>query len=280
MNIFVSVKILKSIFGFYIESSIHVATAICALAGVTFLNYNLEWDLNFFIFLFSASIIAYNFAKYAVSTKGIKKPVQTPTPFIWILTFAGFIGLIFTIFNQSRKFLEISILLGILTLFYVLPLLPHHKSLRALKSLKIFIISLAWVGATLWLPLANEETLFSIEVLWKSLAYFFFVTALMLPFEIRDLQFDAIELQTLPQRYGINHTKTFGYVLLSGFLMLQLFFIPHTTLEFIISAFIALLTGICILFSSKNQPNYYASFWVESIPILWFILLYASKIYF
>src|SRR5699024_6907987 len=100
--------------------------------------------------------------------------------------------------------------------------------------------------------------------------------ALILPFEIRDLKYDSSSLGTFPQRFGIGKTRFFGYLLLAAFVISN-FFIPSvSTRQFIISVFIALVALIMIRFSNTSNSNYYASFWVESMPIIWFALLWLS----
>ena len=97
---------------------------------------------------------------------------------------------------------------------------------------------------------------------------FLILVSLLIPFEILDSKTDAKSLQTLPQQFGINNTKLFGILLV----------IPFITLEFIKtnSSFLVLPIGIMtvlfIHFSSVERNKYYTSFWVESVPILWFLL--------
>jgi hypothetical protein len=35
---------------------------------------------------------------------------------------------------------------------------------------------------------------------------------------------------------------------------------------------VAIISSILISFSSKDQSNYYSSFWMEGIPIIWFLI--------
>jgi hypothetical protein len=59
----------------------------------------------------------------------------------------------------------------------------------------------------------------------------------------------------------------------------MLLVIPFMILEYIksnssiISVFIGLITVVLIHFSSIHRNKYYTSFWVESVPIFWLILL-------
>lgn len=267
-------EFLKRIFRFYIESSIHVSLAICCLAGVSLLLYEIPFDIKRFLFLFTASVTGYNFAKYAGAAGFHHKSLTRQLKSIQVFSLFCFVTLIVLTFMQSANFIIITAVLGVFTFFYTLPFDNKGKGLRSLKGLKIFVIAVVWAGATLWLPLTDYIELWTFEIGLRSLSYFALVLALILPFEIRDLQFDQPELGTFPQRFGVKNTKRIGYVFLLIFVGLT-FMIYAGQAAFTINIFIAVLVGFLIWKSKINQSRYYASFWVESIPILWFLLLLA-----
>jgi len=269
-------RLWKSIFNFYIQSSIHVALAICALTAITVLSYDLPWDFWRFVFIFSASITGYNFAKFAGKAGLYHRSLAWNLKEIQVFSFFCFLLLIFAAFKQSFLFLMINSVLALLTVFYSIPFFKKPHGLRQLSGLKIFIIAAVWSGATLWLPLANNKQLLSWDVLDRTLSYFVFVLALILPFEIRDLKYDNSNLGTFPQRFGIANTRVFGYLLLMIFVVLNYFLPSVNSHQFIISVVIALLTMVLIRFANTSNVNYYASFWVESVPIIWFALLWLT----
>jgi 4-hydroxybenzoate polyprenyltransferase len=128
------------------------------------------------------------------------------------------------------------------------------------------------MGITVFLPLEYHNIRFSERVLFQSLEIFLFVIALTLPFEIRDLKYDELELKTIPQKLGVRNTKWFGTVLLmiSGFLAIQQNYIDD--LQLYCSLLVYLITLAFLWFSKVEQGRYYASFWVEGIPVLWLLL--------
>lgn len=265
-------QLLRTLFRFYIQSSIHVALAICAMAGVTIITNDLSWDWPVFGFIFSASITGYNFVKYAGHAKLHHRSLTNQLKSIQLFSLLCFLLLTYTLFLQTFQFIVVTTGLGIFTMLYAVPFAPHKKNLRRFRSLKIFVISLVWVGATLWLPLIDHRPLLTLDVALHSLSYFVIVIALTLPFEIRDIPFDDAELGTFPQRIGIASTQKTGYGLLLFFIILTIV-IPSSSLsDIIINSQIAIVLGVSIKLSDRHQSHYYASFWVESIPILWFIL--------
>lgn len=265
----------RNLFRFYISGSLHVALAICAMGGLTFLTANLAWDGWFFLFLFSASVTGYNFVKYAGYAKFHHRSLTRQLRSIQVFSFLCFILLLVSLLKQSQLFLLYAGALGLFTLLYAVPFLPNHKNLRHIKVLKIIIIAAVWALATAGLPLIDAPDVDPLFLL-RIVNYFIFVLALIIPFEIRDLKFDAPNLGTLPQLIGVTKTKKVGYLLLALYLLLS-FQLPLEAFALTINFIMALLAGVAIKYASKNQHFYYAAFWVESLPIVWFILYFIGQ---
>ena len=106
---------------------------------------------------------------------------------------------------------------------------------------------------------------------------FVFVIAYTIPFEIRDLKYDSLNLKTMPQVFGIKKTKKIALFLLSLFTLINLWLSPIILNYLISDLLIALIAGYLIWISRKNQTKYFASFWVESIPLIWLIIILLLK---
>ena len=139
-------------------------------------------------------------------------------------------------------------------------------------SLKIFIIAAVWAGVSVYLPVIYKNNVWSIDASLLTAQQFMLVLALIIPFEIRDLRYDSTNLGTLPQVIGIKKTKQFGLLMVLGCVFLEFFKetenLPGSLLHF----FILVITAVAVLKATTNQHRYYASFFVEGIPILWFLL--------
>ena len=59
------VKKIYSIFDFYIKSSLHLSFCVLCLMAVSCLRLNVEFNFLIFFFVFNATVIVYNFIKYA-----------------------------------------------------------------------------------------------------------------------------------------------------------------------------------------------------------------------
>lgn len=162
---------------------------------------------------------------------------------------------------------------GFLTLLYAVPFLSgFQKNLRSIGYLKIIIVALVWTGTTVVLPIYDTDLGFSYNVVLISIQRFLLVVTLILPFDIRDVKYDAISLQTIPKKIGVQNTKKLGYVLLTMCLVLEFFI--SSSIEFKISFLVIYSLLLILLFkSSENQSKYYSSFIVEAIPIFWFLFL-------
>jgi hypothetical protein len=107
------------------------------------------------------------------------------------------------------------------------------------------------------------------------------VMVFTLPFEIRDLPYDPPHLKTLPQEVGVKKTVGIGIGMLTIVLLMDGFknsmqFLSQQMMPchvFVSLFLICVTTAILLVRSQKNQSRYFASFLVESIPIVW-VLLY------
>jgi len=274
---FCNVKIFKYIFNFYIDSSIHVAIAVCGFVGVSVLEFDISISKELLGFLFFGTITGYNFVKYAEVAKLKHRSLNLTLRKIQIFSFFSFLALAYCLFQLPFKTLVITGGFAALTFFYAIPFLSYKK-LRTLVGMKIIIVALVWAGVTIIIPLVNEDVILTNSIWISFFQRMLFVLALTLPFEIRDLKYDELALGTLPQRLGVKSTKTIGVILLLVISLLE-FLKPDFNWNYTIS--FLLICGVMAMFliiSEKDQTKYFASFWVESIPIVWFVVLLLLEI--
>ena len=272
-------KIVKQLLDFYINSSIHVALAVYALSWITLLVFNLPYDENILYFNFYATITGYNFVKYFGIAKWHHRSLAKWLKVIQVFSFFSFLLMLFYAFRLEPKVIFVLIGLGLITFLYAIPCWPkqmyldEHQNLRQISGLKVYIIAAVWAFTTVVLPILNNNQELETKVWITVLQNLVFVLALMIPFEIRDLKYDSIKLATIPQQIGIKKTKILGVLLLFFFLGLNVFkeeILIHFLYKEVIVAFVLMLFT---LFSTKNRNKYYASFWVEALPILWLLLM-------
>lgn len=267
--------IVKKILDFYINSSLHVALSAFALVSMTQYFFDVKDDFSVAFFTFFGTVVGYNFVKYDAITRlnrsQIKKELKT-------IVFLSFISLLacFYFFTQLSWMSKISAFAFFgLTLLYTLPFFPNKQNARNWKGVKIYIVGITWVGVTVILPLVEAEIQFSTDVLLMAVQRFLLIFSMVLVFDIVDVKQDDIHLQTVPQKIGVELTKKLGYVLLFLLLILEFFYTNnHHFLPFFFKLLVCGTIAIFLFFANENRSRYYyASFWLESVPILWWLVL-------
>lgn len=272
-------KLLSSVFSFYINASIHVALAVMALVGISIFEYDLHIPMALWVFIFFGTITGYNFVKYARIAGLGHRELTNSLRSIQVFSFFSFgIGAYFA-FQLSFDTLLVIGGFALLTFFYAVPLLKQ-KSLRNLNSLKIFVVALVWAGVTVIVPILSTDIDLNTDSWLTFVQRFFIVVALTIPFDIRDLQYDVASLKTLPQQFGIIRVKVFGLFLLLMCLFIEGFKDEFSARYFLSLLIICLLIGTVLFGSGRKQLKYFASFWVEGIPIVWLGILLLLSILF
>ncbi|GAA4316868.1 hypothetical protein GCM10023115_42030 [Pontixanthobacter gangjinensis] len=262
-------RFLEKAFELYINSSIHVSLAVVAFTMITFFEHDLLIDTDLLAFVFFASVTGYNFVKYAGIAKLHHLSLATNLRLIQLFSLLCFIALIYYSFQLKFEVLVAAGIMGLLTMFYAIPIFGGEKNLRSLPGLKIFIIAVVWAGSSVILPLINAGKLLGIDLLVDFLQRLMLVVVLTLPFEIRDLNFDNERLGTIPQRLGVNLTKVFGLVLLFLIFASDLVQNNFDSTEFLSCLVILVASAFLLWNSSREQNKYYASFWVEAVPVMY-----------
>ncbi|MCW5516753.1 hypothetical protein [Muriicola sp. Z0-33] len=262
-------KLFKKIFDFYLDASIHVALAVFCLIQITVVFLNISPDNHLSYYVFFGTIACYNFIKYGVEAE---KYILVANRYHKNIQFFSFLCLGIAIYHAYFLNLQSWIAIGILLMLtglYALPILPMGIKLRSHGLLKIALVGLIWAGTTVVLPnLAVNQPLswdFGVETVQR----FILVIVLLLPFEIRDLAYDNPDLNTLPQRIGVANTRIFGAFATVIFFSLTYLKDDISTHEVVSSGVLFLVLGWVIYITKRNQSKYFASFWVEAIPIFW-----------
>ncbi len=267
-------NLLKQCFGFYVFANIHVALASYCLIRITFLEFDFEnQSLAFFVFF--ATILSYNMIRL-VQLDRINSMMA-----IWIrahkkslvlLNIMALFGLVYFAFDLNLSGFIALLPFVIATLFYVLPIKNKSSGLRQIPGFKLFLIAISWAGITLYFPI--QEADFAVSNQWLFFVQrFLFLLAITIPFDIRDSQFDLRDLATLPQVLGVNKAKIVAIMAILAFLGVDLFLLDISASIFKVHLLVALISMVLIGFSSPIRNRFYTTFWVEAIPIVWYILL-------
>lgn len=272
-------RLLKNVFDFYLNSSIHVALSVYALTWITLMEYQIDYDESILYFNFFATITGYNFVKFFGLAKFHHRSLANWLKVIQVFSLICFLALCYYVFQLQIKTLLWIGAFGLVTFLYAIPFLPKHiimdkqQNLRSISGLKIYVIALVWSGVTVFLPLLNNDFDIDANVVVTAVQRGLLVIVLMLPFEIRDMKYDSLKLATIPQQIGIKKTKVIGVMLLMVFFFLEYFKDEIKSYDLLALLIITAITLLFVVFSRESQGKYYSAFWVEGIPIVWLILL-------
>ncbi|WP_111709472.1 UbiA prenyltransferase family protein [Lutibacter citreus] len=268
---------LKRIIDFYIISNIHVAVAGFCISKITLLKYGIHNNLVPFFVGFSI-ILSYNFIRfYEIKTNRMKWYrvwLNQNKKLLITLQVFSICSIVFILFFRTFDLKSIATLFpfGLMTFFYVVPVFKLNNkefSFRYFPGLKTYSIAIAWAGVSVLFPLSESNVIIDFNVVLEFIQRFLFVLVITIPFDIRDMDSDAISLKTIPQVFGVSNTKKLGLVLLVIFVLISLYVNKYL----IIDVLIATISGLFLWFSTSDRSRYYTGFWVESVPIIWLFLL-------
>lgn len=260
-------------FNFYLDASFHVALAAFSFIQITAILLHIPYNRHLNLTLFFGTLACYNFIKYGVEAEKYLLVSGSYQKWIQAVSILS-LGLALYHFYFLPRTVWIGFgLLSLLTAFYTLPVLPQSKNLRSLGGFKIFIVAGAWAIATVVIPiLVVNRSIFWDETI-ELTQRFILVVVLMLPFEIRDLKYDPPALRTLPQVIGIKRTKLVG-VLGAFFFLFLTFLKDHPSNAEITSKGIIFMLLLALLWGTKReQHSYFASLWVDAVPLVWWFCL-------
>ncbi|TGD57204.1 hypothetical protein E4635_12720 [Flavobacterium humi] len=266
-------QLLKKTLDIYINGSIHVALAVYALVRMTFYFFHISYDAPMACFAFFGTIVGYNFVKYDALARAKKLRMSSQLKVIVALSVVSFLaaGYSFFLLETATKGVAIGFLA--LTMLYTLPFFPKIGNARNWAGVKIYIVAFCWAGITLFLPVINAGLPLSGDVWLKFCQRFLLVIILILIFEIIDLKNDDLSLQTVPQRLGVQKTKMLNLLLLLPFYGLEFFKSDFQVHQLWINLILISVLALFTLFSNPKRSDYYTSFWVESVPVFWWLLV-------
>ena len=235
--------------------------------------FNISLDQSIANFVFFGTIVGYNFVKYDALARAKKLLMRTELKIIALFSFFALILVGFYFFQLQRITQIVAVAFLSITLLYTLPFFPNRRNARNWAGVKIYIVALCWVGVTLALPVLNAAISITSDFYLKCIQRFILIFVLVLIFEIIDLANDDPHLKTVPQQIGVKCTKILGILLLIPFYFLEFLKSNFDEKQLIVNLILVALISLFLLFANEKRSKYYTSFWVESVPIIWWLLL-------
>jgi len=263
---------LRLIIRFLINSNIWVA--FCALA-LTLSSEILLQTSNFSVsqFVFFSTLFIYNFQRIVRVYKGFnharKDWLNNSRTAVCFLMFFSFTISAYHFFNFKLNTQIIVLLTAALSFLY-----PF--GLRNIPFAKIFIISFAWANASMLFLVIENDIIISQNIILHLASRFLFVFAITIPFDVRDLEYDAGKIKTIPLFFGEKKSKCLAVfvilicVIIAAFQQIQNNITVSNLLALIVLYF---LTLVMVIKSDKKNNEMYFSFWVESLSVFSYLFL-------
>lgn len=171
--------------------------------------------------------------------------------------------------------------LGVLSLAYSLPY--RNKYLHRLKEvglLKIFLITLVWSVATVWVPLLQAGVpVLTWDVTALLLQRALFIFAICLPFDIRDLQPDELQrVETIPGRLGARPALYITYSVLAAFTLWVMLDFHRDFMEKGLPLLLSALYLLAVVLSWRpSRDEYFYSVSLDGGVVVWPVLLWTAQ---
>lgn len=287
-------KTLNKALDFLLFSNIFIALCAVAQAQVTYHLLGVECDKHVLGILFFSTLALYNFSTFMSKPAEPKKSpfrrvrwVHANYRLIITLTLIAVVSLLVIILFLSAASQVLLMFLGAIAVSYNLPLFSlgdKRFGLRNVPGLKLFLISLIWSLSCVLLPIVELGSSQSViipaeETILLIAKRFLFITAITIPFDIRDLYQDkSYDLKTIPVVFGERKSYLVCQVLLVAYLTLLFLFTKSFDANFVALTLTILLTGWLIFKSEWKKNEYYYFFYLDGMMILQFIILYTFNL--
>jgi|ERR1700757_27767 len=264
--------IFKQFYYFLINSNVYISFAAVLLTIQAQIQLGMQpgWHPYLFI-IFFATMLEYNF--HRLITLWFRKETLVDEKYKWlrnnitvfyllmIFSIIGFLGAL--VFAKTEVVVTL-LPIGLITIFYSLPIFKSKQKLfrlREISILKIFLISSVWALSTVLLPVIQSSNNFdTTNVLLMITERFLFVFAITIPFDIRDIESDKnAGLKTIPLLIGEQKATRLAMFSLILFTVLFLVHYIKTPLAYTLPALIisSVTTLVFILNEKVKKIAYY-----------------------
>lgn len=261
----------------YLNVVVSLAAGILCAGFAKMIGWSPVYILLFGGFAFFGTLAVYN-GQRLFKVSDVKTPwldwVQKRTDAIRILTIvASILSLALSIVAVwGHDILRIAIWMSpavVVSFLYVFRM--KGKNLRDIPNLKIHLIAFSWVFILILFPFLTRfyvEPVFVRPFIALILGHYFYVVAVTIPFDIRDLKYDKENQKTIPQRVGVHGSKliSVGLLLVSAAFLTGLTPIRIDNYWFwgAILVQVALVLGM-----NTKRSDFYCAGWIDaSIALL------------
>lgn len=264
-------QVARRFYYFLIESNIYISLAAVLLTVQAQIQLGMQphWHPYLFI-IFFATMLEYNLHRLITLT--VRKEILGNEKYEWLRNHTKlFYGIMlfsligfFIAFFLAKEVVVLTLLpIGLLTIFYSIPIYKKKQKLfrlREISVLKIFLIAAVWALSTVMLPIIQSEKSFDTqEVMLLLTERMLFVFAITIPFDIRDMEGDIkSNLKTIPIILGEKKSIRLAALSLCLFFALSFFHYYNSPLAYILPALLLSASStLLFLFHKKIKKRRY-----------------------
>lgn len=239
--------------------------------GAGLVTYANSKDLDYSILISAGTLFLYSSLRLIKlkhpHTKNHRSPRQewliTHSTLFYLVLVASMVGILYGGLNRLELLLSPTVW-GLITVsfLYAIPVFPKGKRFYALREFplaKVFLVGFVWAMLCWYLPDRASYGAF-----WEG---FFYIVAITIPFDIRDLSYDASYMKTIPQLMGAQASTILALALLCvGYL-----FLPDSIK--LPMLFTYMLTAIFIWVARNKKSDFYFSFLLDGLLLVYGINL-------
>ena len=257
---------MMQFFSAYLKSNIHVSVCLIFYSLTICLKEDVHLTPNYIFLMFLFVFGAYNFTKFNENKFTDKDMSSSKKLIIFYLALFIFLSMVILYFFGIIEQI-IFLALSLVTLLYSVPIF-EKSSMRKNIVFKLFSVPISWATLIVIFPFFDEMNI--LKLIYYFIIIFLIIFAQMIPFEIRDFKSDRKHFKNIIDVIGVNNVKKVGYFCIILIFLLSLLMNKNQIDVDIL--LILIILGIMIKKATKTQRFYYSSFFVESLPLFWFIL--------
>jgi hypothetical protein len=217
-----------------------------------------QWKLAnmYAIFVFFAVLAVYNLHRYYKLLETTDAAYGNKNNYAAIGALSAVIALtIFLFVVADTTTVVVFAFLSLISIWYVYPL--FGCKLREIKWMKGLFVAFVWTAVVAGVPFLDAAS----AIYFRQLTgLFFFLFALTIPFDIRDLQKDGPDKLTLPQLVGVRWSKRLSLIFFSLGIVLALWIQPAPGAILAAAAIILVFWFLLWFLSPKSPRLHYALF--------------------
>ena len=269
-------KIISPVF----YGNLFVSACASALCIETLVRLHLPLPQPYLLFVFFSTLLLYNMQRLLLSSDYALEDADSRRGWIYghqkiiaLICGMALVGELAILRTFSLRFLGAFLMLGLFSTAYFLPGL----SWRHFRWLKAAMVAFVWTVATEVAPCLMGGGLRMAANNWGYAAErFFFMLALCMAFNIRDIEYDAQSgVSTMATHWGIQKTKCYAaLVLLMGFSCFAVALWGHASKPALIGILATYLASFAVVGAIKtNSGELYYLFGIDGLMLLHALLM-------